>query len=170
MRNVNTADWRLVLDYTGRAPWGQLDQLGKAVEDHDPHHREDGSACLYAEDETAARAAFELAEKRPEFQQVRLEHWVAAQGEWTVIARAGVPIVVKPRVAPWLNWKSITFWLSWNIVGGLFLYFAPAAQFSPGAGHLHDLGWTLEATAIANLVVGTFCFFRARSTREDLKS
>jgi hypothetical protein len=162
---VNTADWRLVLAYTGRTPWRPIDQLAKALDDHDPHRREDGAACLYAAGETSARAAFVQAEHVAEFQHVRLEHWVVEQGKWTTVATAGEPIVGREPLPSWLSWRSVTFWLSSCILGGLFLYYSPAGEFSAGVGHVHDLNWTLEGVLIVNVIAGLFCAFRSSSSR-----
>jgi hypothetical protein len=47
-----------------------------------------------------------------------------------------------------------------NIAGYMFIYYVPAAQYSPAAGHRHEVGYSIFATLMIDVVVGVYCAFR----------
>jgi hypothetical protein len=153
-----------VLGSNGRVPWASVDRLGKLLGDRDPHRREDGLVCVYAAGETEARAAFEQARRLPDFDHVRLEHWDETPGDWATVDSQGDLCIAKRR---WrVPWFKIGLLAVVNVLGAVSLFFAAPGEYSPGAGHVHDLGWTFEATISIDLIAGGYYLWQQRASRD----
>jgi hypothetical protein len=163
IRPVEGKTWRVGVGFAGLPPTGLLKQLVEAAGDHPPPHGVLGHKMfLYADDEANARAAYDDAERHVELRQVCIERWDAGQQQWLTIADTGPrarPVNNRSRFVPQFNWRPFAFLAALDVPLGALLYFVPGMPLSPSAGHAHQLGWTLGALVLLDVLVAVFMLF-----------
>jgi hypothetical protein len=167
LRRMEPIEWRLVIDPSGPADDALLQRLASAAGDHLPRGPHDGSICLYSAHEAAARRAFQQAASEPGVRQAQLARFDAVSEEWLTVdrsapkaAQSGNQTHAVSRITP----RHIAFAAAvivLNVAAYLFMYYVPAGEYAPAAGHEHEVGWAIFTTLLCD-ALGGGCYLFVR--------
>jgi hypothetical protein len=162
---MDDPEWRLVIFVGDSPPASLLEDLASVVGDYPPRKPYGDSVSFYSPHEASARVGFDLAVSDVALSRARLDHFDVASREWLTVERSAMrheSATNRERRQFRIGWRPIALVVGLNVVGGIFLYYVPGMQFSPGAGDAHDLGRTIGMLLLANVVGGTMYAFASR--------